>query len=157
MLTKSNRIKTLIQIIENKRIGSQEELLSKLRDKGFDCTQATLSRDLKRLKAGKISDGRESSYYVLPGQKKPEVPEVRSAAGFISIEFSGNMGVIKTVTAYSHTLALTIDAAGIYEIIGTIAGDDTVFLVLREGVTHQEALNALVEKIPELKEKLYKI
>ncbi len=78
-------------------------------------------------------------------------PDILKVRGFLSLEFTGNIGVIKTVTAFSSSIALVIDAAEMNEILGTIAGDDTTLLVIREGVSHDGVRVALKKKFPELK------
>ncbi|MCP4177868.1 MAG: hypothetical protein GY756_08890 [bacterium] len=141
--------------IINFEINSQNELLDLLIEKGYDITQATLSRDLKLLKASKTPTLDGKYKYVLPNYIETasvkNSPDISKVTGFLSLEFSGNLGVIKTVTAFSHSIALVIDAAGIYEIIGTIAGDDTILLVIREGISHDDVRFALKKKFPELK------
>jgi transcriptional regulator of arginine metabolism len=71
--------------------------------------------------------------------------------GFISINFSGNMGVIKTRPGYASAIAWNIDRSDIPEILGTIAGDDNIFIVIKEGVSHREITEALKEVVPNLK------
>ena len=71
--------------------------------------------------------------------------------GFISINFSGNMGVIKTRPGYASSIAWNIDNSDIPEIIGTIAGDDTIFIVIKEGVRHQEVSEALSDVVPNMR------
>ena len=76
------------------------------------------------------------------------------ADGFLSIDFSGNMAVIKTKPAYASSIAAIIDSAGPFEIIGTIAGDDTIFLVLREGIERSDVFLFLEKVMPNLKGRL---
>ena len=72
-------------------------------------------------------------------------------SGFMSINFAGNMGVIKTRPGYASSLAYNIDNSGIPAIIGTIAGDDTIFIVVKDGATHEEVINELRNVIPDIK------
>ncbi|MFC2152233.1 hypothetical protein ACFLSE_06860, partial [Bacteroidota bacterium] len=76
------------------------------------------------------------------------------AYGFLAIEFSGNIVVIKTLPAYSHTIADAIDKAEMNEVLGTIAGNDTVFAVVRENYTPEKIKKAFIKALPELKERL---
>ena len=137
-------------IISSRELGSQEELLNALDDEGFRVTQATLSRDLKQLKVAKAATLRGNYVYVLPNDtmyKRVSTPgnirEMMTASGFISINFSGNMGVIKTRPGYASAIAWNIDSSDIPQIIGSIAGDDTIFIVIREGVSHEEVTDAI--------------
>ena len=72
--------------------------------------------------------------------------------GYVSIEFSHNLGVVRTLGGHANSVALAIDNLGMDEVIGTIAGDDTVFLVLREGIPGSRVVEKLREKIPDLEE-----
>ena len=154
MKTKNNRLETLRMIISSRQLGSQEELLNALQEEGFKLTQATLSRDLKQLKVAKASTLRGSYVYVLPNDtmyKRVSTPgnirDMMSTSGFISINFSGNMGVIKTRPGYASAIAWNIDSSELPQILGSIAGDDTIFVVIKEGFTHKEVINALNEII----------
>ncbi len=155
-MSKEKRLDAIRKIISNHKIGSQEELLSRLTDLGFDLTQATLSRDLKQLKVGRIPSDNGFSYII--SQKFIDSSENREfspvAYGFLAIEFSGNLAVIKTLPAYSHTIADAIDKSEMNEILGTVAGNDTVIAVLREGYSSDQVINAIGNFLPELKGKL---
>lgn len=158
MKTKNNRLEALRMIISSQELGSQEELLSALQKEGFQLTQATLSRDLKQLKVAKASSMSGNYVYVLPNDtmyKRVSTPskvrEMMEVPGFLSINFSGNMGVIKTRPGYASAIAWNIDGSDIPQIIGTIAGDDTIFIVIKEGISHQDVINALREVVPNIK------
>ena len=71
--------------------------------------------------------------------------------GFLSINFSGNLGVIKTRPGYASSIAYNIDNNHINEILGTIAGDDTIFIVIKQGVTKDEVIEALSEVVPNMR------
>lgn len=151
-----NRLTVVKDLIGKNRIENQDILLQMLRDEGFEVTQATLSRDLKTLKVGKISDGWSGYYYSLPEdilvaeEEKSYIQDVRR--GIVSIEFSGNMGVIKTRSGHAQSVCYALDVLGLPEILGTIAGDDTIFLLLREGMTKEDLLEDFRTKIPEIKD-----
>jgi transcriptional regulator of arginine metabolism len=158
-MQKNHRLSIIQQLINQKRISTQEELLHMLEQEGFHVTQATLSRDLKHLNVARIPDKELGNVYILPEQlirlnNKEEEKLDLPISGFISLQFSNNLAVIRTVPAFSHSIALGIDKADLYEILGTIAGNDTVLIILREGVTQQDFKNALLLKFPELESKI---
>ncbi len=145
-------------IISSQELGSQEELLNALQKEGFKLTQATLSRDLKQLKVAKAATMNGNYVYVLPNvtmYKRVSTPhqikEMMQVPGFLSINFSGNMGVIKTRPGYASSIAYNIDNSEIPQIIGTIAGDDTIFIVIKQGVNEEEVITALSEVVPNLR------
>ena len=155
MKTKDRRLEAIKMIISGKEVGSQEEVLNELRKEGFTLTQATLSRDLKQLKVAKAASMNGKYVYVLPNEtmyrrshKPLSAGEMLSNPGFLSINFSGNLGVIKTRPGYASSIAYNIDNSNVPEILGTIAGDDTIIIVLREGVDH----NALIDGINDIVE-----
>ena len=155
MKTKNSRLDAIKMIISSKEVGSQEELLQELSKEGFQLTQATLSRDLKQLKVAKAASMNGNYVYVLPNNTMyRRVTEPHSATemllsdGVRGIEFSGNLAVIRTRPGYASSVAYDIDIHSFDEILGTIAGDDTILLVLREGCTRTSALNALSLLIP---------
>lgn len=158
MKIKNSRLEALRMIISSQEMGSQEELLQALKQEGFIVTQATLSRDLKQLKVAKAATMRGNYVYVLPNDtmyKRVSTPlkvkEMMQVPGFLSINFSGNMGVIKTRPGYASSIAYNIDNNHIEEIIGTIAGDDTIFIVIKQGVTKEDVIDALREVVPNLR------
>lgn len=158
MKIKKNRLETLRMIISSQELGSQDELLEALQKEGFKLTQATLSRDLKQLKVAKAATMNGNYVYVLPTvtmYKRVSTPqqirEMMQVPGFLSINFSGNMGVIKTRPGYASSIAYNIDNHDIPQIIGTIAGDDTIFIVIRQGVTDNEVIEALNDVVPNIK------
>ena len=158
MKIKNNRLEALRLIISSQQLGSQDELLNALQKEGFKLTQATLSRDLKQLKVAKAASMSGNYVYVLPNEtmyKRVSTPnssrEMMKVPGFISINFSGNMGIIKTRPGYASSIAWNIDNSDIPEILGTIAGDDTIFIVIKEGIKHQEVISALSDVVPNMK------
>lgn len=155
MKERHNRLSVIRDIIKENRIDSQDALLQKLKEEGYDVTQATLSRDLKMLKVGKISDGWSGYYYSLPEAGTIENSQynytVDIRRGLVSLEFNGNMGVIKTRSGHANSVAQALDVLGFPEILGTLAGDDTIFVLLREGMTKEDLLEDFRNKIPEIK------
>ncbi len=160
MKVKNSRLDAIRLILSTQEIGSQEELLSVLAQEGFKLTQATLSRDLHQLRVVKTVGLQGRYRYVLtrPHQhrhdsKQDDVRPVttpQDASGFMSIKFSGNMAVIRTRPSYASTLAYHIDNHDFPEILGTIAGDDTVMLVIAEDATKGAVLRALRSIIPNI-------
>ena len=158
MKVKNNRLEALRLIISSQQLGSQDELLTALQKEGFKLTQATLSRDLKQLKVAKAASMSGNYVYVLPNEtmsKRVSTPnsirERLKVPGFRSINFSGNLGIIKTCPGYASSIAWNIDNSDIPEILGTIAGDDTIFIVIKEGSKHQEVIDALSDVVPNMK------
>ena len=150
MRIKKDRLETLRMIISSREMGSQEELLAALQEEGFKLTQATLSRDLKQLKVAKAASMGGNYVYVLPNvtmykrvSSPAQVKEMMQVPGFISINFSGNMGVIKTRPGYASSIAYNIDNSDIPYILGTIAGDDTIFIVISEHASESDVVSAL--------------
>jgi transcriptional regulator of arginine metabolism len=151
------RLKAVRKLIKTYRIESQETLLGHLEKEGFAVTQATLSRDLKLLKVVKIADDHNGYVYSFPGDD--ELQETERAyihdflRGYVSIEWSGSIVVIKTYSGHSDSVALAVDNLGLDDVLGTISGrDNTVFVALREGVTGEDFLNHMKESIPELED-----
>lgn len=149
MKNRKDRIDIMVDMIKNECIGSQEEMAALLKERGFKVTQATLSRDLKMLKTTKVPTDRGTYMYVLPESnsfKDKLLTKVGShrispnfRSGFLSFEISGNIAVIKTRNGYASGLAYDIDMSGIKEILGTIPGSDTIFAVLDDKLTKEEA------------------
>jgi transcriptional regulator of arginine metabolism len=158
MKIKTSRLETLRLIISSQQLGSQEELLNALQKEGYKLTQATLSRDLKQLKVAKAATMGGNYVYVLPNEsmyKRISTPstvrEMMQMSGFLSINFSGNMAVIKTRPGYASSIAWNIDNSAVPQFLGTIAGADTIFVAIKEGVSHEEAVTALKTVIPNIK------
>lgn len=157
MRNKIERLSVIRKIILNDDVQSQDELLVKLKQNGFDLTQATLSRDLKVLQVGKIPHPAKGYVYIIPGADKAENQQAKVnflADGFKDLQFSGNLAVIRTLPAYAGSIAAVIDKAALWEIIGTIAGDDTILIILREGISKTDLINALINIMPNLKGKV---
>ncbi len=159
MKVKAQRLAAIKNIITSNDIGSQEELLALLVEAGFLTTQATLSRDLKYLKVAKIPHPDKGYVYELPKGLVTKVVEEESnedfpLSGVESIEFSGNMAVIKTRPGFAPSIASVIDSHGPYEILGTIAGDDTILLINRERVDRRLVIEALSMFIPGINNKV---
>ncbi len=135
---RSRRQKALADILRAEALGSQEEVTARLKADGFDVTQATVSRDLVQLGAVKVKRG-GSIGYALPDQIGASdwaaARLQRIMAEWVqSVEAAGNMLVLKTPPGSAHLVGLALDQAKLEEVAGTICGDDTLFLALRDGV-----------------------
>lgn len=158
MKVKKSRLDAIRLILSTQNISSQEELLNELAKEGFKLTQATLSRDLHQLRVVKTvrTPGqykyelpRNSQYRTNDSESQPLTAQQESN-GFLSIKFSGNIAVMRTKPSYAGTLAYHIDNCDFPEIIGTIAGDDTVMLIIAEDTTRGTVLRVLRNIIPNI-------
>ncbi|MDR0699342.1 MAG: arginine repressor [Tannerella sp.] len=151
MNVKKQRLTVIEDIIRTEVIRNQDDLQKSLMDKGFEVTQATLSRDIKRLKIVKIHDNEDRYVYVLPdmAMQDPRLPivlpekSVSALLGKSIVEFSGNLAVIKTRPGYAMGIASEIDRHAPEEILGTIAGDDTILVIPCERYTRAQVRDAL--------------
>lgn len=157
MKTKKDRLDAICDIIQTQLIRNQEELLKQLYTKGFKTTQATLSRDIKQLKVAKTHDGKNNYIYSLSEkginiqQGLHKIPNNDAISEkYTNIEFSGNLAVIKTKPGYAMAIASDIDAKAPREILATVAGDDTILLIPREGISRYDIIKALSLYIPEI-------
>ena len=143
MSLKKQRLSVIENLLRSEVINSQTDLQKALTDKGFDVTQATLSRDVKQLKMVKRYD-REGRYrYMLSdmNMKEPRLPT--PLLNELTIVFSGTLAVIKTRPGYAMGIASYIDEHAFEEIIGTIAGDDTILVIPQDGYTRLQVKEAL--------------
>lgn len=148
MKNKRNRLQVITEILRSTVVGSQEDLLSILSEKDLNVTQATLSRDLKLLKVAKTPLANGTYKYVLPSITKTISPQgtfnhLTSHGAVLSIEFSNQLAVVKTKPGYASAIAWDIDNKGSIEILGTIAGDDTILIIPREDVTREQILGLM--------------
>ncbi|NIL74618.1 arginine repressor [Rhodococcoides kyotonense] len=153
--TRAGRQARIVTLLATNQVRSQPELASLLAAEGIDVTQATLSRDLDELGAVKLraADG-GVGVYVVPEDGSP----VRGVSGgtdrltrllgelLVSTDSSGNQAVLRTPPGAAHYLASALDRASLREVVGTIAGDDTIFMIAREPTTGSE----LADKIEKL-------
>ena len=157
MKVKNSRLEALKMLISSMELSSQEEVLRALKTEGFQLTQATLSRDLKQLKVAKAASMNGKYVYILPNEsmyKRVTTPrkatEMLQRSGYISVKISGQLAIVKTRPGYASAIAYDIDASDSDLILGTIAGDDTIFVAIREGVTRGQILRVLSYVIPEI-------
>lgn len=157
MKVKNSRLEALKMLISSMELSSQEEVLKELEKEGFKLTQATLSRDLKQLKVAKAASMNGKYVYVLPNEtmyRRVTTPrkatEMMQRSGYISVNISGQLAIVKTRPGYASALAYDIDNSDSHYILGSIAGDDTIFIALREGASRGQVLEALSYVIPEI-------
>jgi len=130
---KNSRQAKLLELIETENIETQKALSSRLRDLGFDSTQATISRDIKELRLVKVPDGNGTYKYAQPGAEGDTVFSNRLRnifrEGVTNVRAAQNIVVIKTLSGLAMAAAAAVDAMRLDDIVGSLAGDDTVFLV----------------------------
>lgn len=146
---KNSRQKKILEIINGQHIETQEELACKLQEAGFSVTQATVSRDIRQLSLTKVTDLYGKQYYSLrqsnEGQFSNKYIRVLKD-GYISGQTAQNMLVIKTVSGMAMAVAAALDALKLEDVVGSIAGDDTIFCAVRDA----EAAKNVLEKLKQL-------
>ena len=143
MKNKTDRLKVIKQVVAENLICNQDDLLKILKDKGFELTQATLSRDLKRLKITKSPTESGEYCYSLNENVFTNKKGDGKIIGSNSLEFSGHLAVLKTKSGYAGGIAAEIDSRASNAILGTIAGDDTILIIPREGFSRNEITKIL--------------
>lgn len=150
---KKNRHSEIIDLIDKYEIETQEELAERLKAAGYQVTQATVSRDIRALHLSKIPCGNGKQKYVLLRQDESQLSDkyIRVLSdGFVSMDMAQNILVIKTVSGMAMAVAAALDAIKFKEIVGSIAGDDTIMVAVR---TTDES-KVLMKKIEQLIEKI---
>ena len=148
MSNKKYRFQVIKDLITTEEIGSQDELLKKLMDLEIVVTQATLSRDLRELKVSKFPN--HNGNYIYKLTETEQTHQTITHTNQVSLTFSKNLGVIKTKPGYATSLAFEIDNAPFKSIIGTIAGDDTLLIIMKETSTKEEVTNELRTIVPNI-------
>ncbi|GAB3140464.1 arginine repressor [Micromonospora sonneratiae] len=142
-MTRTARHARIVELIREKAIRSQTELAELLAGDGVQVTQATLSRDLEELGAVKVRGGDGPAVYLIPEDGKRPLRDAEQAPARLvrllrelltGVDSSGNITVLRTPPGAAHYLASALDRAGLPEVVGTIAGDDTILVVAREAV-----------------------
>jgi len=152
-MQKTKRLLAIERIIAGENVMSQEVLLKKLKGKGIICTQATLSRNLRQLGVSRIPDGKGGYRYALTS-KEGAAPDADARLNIIPVireivEAKGLM-VIRTIPGNANATAYYIDNTSRYEIAGTIAGDDTILIIPRDGITLNQVHSCLELIMPGL-------
>lgn len=153
-MSKRQRLEAIKELVQLEMIASQDILLEKLNLKGHPSTQATLSRDIKELKIVKapMADGiyaYQLTDEFISGDSSYQLP--MTALGFLSLEFSANLGVMKTRPGYAMAIAAEIDKKASAVILGTVAGDDTILIIPKENISRTHIIEVLTTFIPTLK------
>ncbi|NLJ41678.1 MAG: arginine repressor [Clostridiales bacterium] len=141
---KYNRQAMILEIIRSRDIETQEQLAKELYKEGVDVTQATVSRDIKELRLVKTMTSSGISKYVQIENSEPDISPklVRVfAESLVSIDYSNNLIVIRTLAGSAQAAASAIDALNWEEIVGSIAGDDTIMVIIREGESVEGIIN----------------
>lgn len=131
---KTGRHAKILELIQKNEIETQEELSARLEEQGYHVTQATVSRDIRELKLTKVASENGRQKYVVLTEKNSEMSEkfVRIFRdGFVSMDMAQNILVIKTVSGMAMAVAAALDAMKFHEIVGSIAGDDTIMCAVR--------------------------
>ena len=145
-MTKFERQGAILRLVSEHKLATQSELAAALRDAGFDAVQTTVSRDIAQLGLVKVRDEEGRLVYALPGAADlNRLNELASALRrwATDVVSSGNLAIVKTPPGYAQGLALALDAAALAEVVGTVAGDDTIFVAAREGVSGAELAEQL--------------
>ena len=147
---KKRRHKLILDLIEQYDIGTQEDLLALLRDRGYDVTQATVSRDVKELRLLKTLGANGVYKYTVENTKNTGYSGMFDAlfqSAMTKVDYAGNICVIKCSPGLAGAACATIDSMNVHDIVGTIAGDDTIFMLCRtaeEARGVAEALNRMI-------------
>ncbi len=144
MISKKARQGRILEIARNRVVRSQEELSARLRHEGVDVTQSTLSRDIRELGLVKVRGS-----YQVSGEVHAALPEEMLRRAFeqfiLRTGVSGNIVMVKTSPGNAHSVGVVLDAAQWPEVLGTVAGDDTVFILLRNGHFGKKVLRRIRE------------
>ena len=137
MTTKFDRQGAILRLVQERRLSTQEEVADALRQEGVDAVQATISRDIAQLGLVKVRDQGGRLVYALPGAADLDrLSELTSALRrwAVSLDASANLLVVRTPPGCANALARVIDEARLPDVLGTIAGDDTITVIARDGV-----------------------
>ena len=147
---KRNRQEAILRVISQYEVETQQELAQRLKEEGFEVTQATVSRDIRDMKLSKMPTGEGHQKYVrfhndekhLSGKYVNVLKE-----GFVSIDMAQNILVVKTVSGMAMAVAAAIDAMKYPEIVGTIAGDDTIMMAVRTVEDTKRLMNQILQLV----------
>ena len=145
---KTNRHGRIIELIQEFDIETQEELADHLREEGFSVTQATVSRDIRDLKLSKVTIGNGKQKYILLHHDDSHLADkyIRVLKdGFISMDNAQNILVVRTVSGMAMAVAAALDAMKLKEIVGSIAGDDTIMIAVRTTQETKEVMERIKE------------
>lgn len=144
---KSNRLRAISKLISDRAISTQEELLTYLREQGFNVTQATVSRDIKELRLIKVTGHDGETRYASPSENGMEEHSGKFRTIFresvISVQPAGNLVVLKCFNGMGNAACAALDSMGFEHIVGTIAGDDTIFCAVETPADAREVVKTL--------------
>jgi transcriptional regulator of arginine metabolism len=143
---KYNRHAKILELIEKYQIETQEELADKLKEHGMDVTQATVSRDIKELRLTKVMvDDNHYKYASITHSESSITNKLLTifTESFVSCDYANNIVVVKTLPGMAQASASAVDMLKWPEIVGTIAGDDTIMIVCRAEIIAEEIANKL--------------
>lgn len=147
-IVKKNRHSRIIELIQEYDIETQKDLADKLREDGYQVTQATVSRDIRELKLSKVQAGNGKQKYIVIGHDDSHLADkyIRVLKdGFISMDNAQNILVVKTVSGMAMAVAAALDAMKMREIVGSIAGDDTIMIAVRTTQETKEVMGKIRE------------
>lgn len=152
MGNKTERLSLIRRIVGEELVGSQEDLIKRLAEYGVQATQSTLSRDFKEINISKMPHPDKGYVYVLSEKIGSEVVTNIANIGdaVLNIKFSRNIAVVVTKSGYASAISVIIDARKSRDIIGSIAGDNNIVLILHEEATHESVLEQLQQLFPSL-------
>ena len=145
-MSKFDRQGAILRLVRQRELGTQTEVAEALRSEGFDAVQTTVSRDIAQLGLVKTRGAEGRLVYALPGAADLDrLSELTSALRrwAISLDATGNLAVVRTPPGAANALARAIDEAYLSDVVGTVAGDDTIFVAAREGLTGAELADEL--------------
>jgi transcriptional regulator of arginine metabolism len=147
-MSKPKRHAAIREVVQSHRVASQEQLRELLVERGFDVGQATLSRDIRELRLLKVPDAEGGQHYSLPPESWDNSPPLNRLLStlFVGAEGTGNLLVIKTLAGGAQAVAEALDWEEWPEVLGTIAGDDTILIILRDAA-RTNAVRARIEEI----------
>lgn len=140
-MSKFERQGAILRLVQERHLSTQAELAEALRELGFEAVQTTVSRDIAQLGLVKVRNAEGRLVYALPGAEDLDRLNELAAAlrrWTVSIEAAGNLVVIKTPAGYAAPLADAIDVADLADVAGTVAGENTIFVAAREGISGAE-------------------
>lgn len=147
---KNDRQRRILEIVEREPIDTQERLQQRLKEQGVSCTQATISRDIKQLHLIKEPVGQGQYRYMVSSQRSRlnVADKLRGIfrESIVSVDFAQNIVVIKTMAGLANAAAAALDGMSVPDMVGTLAGDDTAFLVMKD----VEAAKGFCEEIHEM-------
>lgn len=153
MGNKSERLNLIKRIVSEELIGSQEDLIQRLASLGVQATQSTLSRDFKEINISKMPHPDKGYIYVLSEKLGSEIVTntANLADAVLGIKFSHNIAVLATKSGYASAISVIVDGRKSKDIIGTVAGDNNIILILHEQAKHEDVLDYMCKLFPTLK------